>query len=183
MSAERLFLPELVSGRGTAWQSRVVEGEPRTRLRLNPGYRARQIGKHQLRRNPQRRDAGNGEPRIARSIPPGPITEAMRTAIDLDRQARIAAIEVQHVRPARMLSAELQATGPFAQFTPQQPFRQAQFSSEATRPVDPAFAWLGRCIPEHWKSPSTTLWVVPLPETSSGRNERLSKDARLGVKS
>src|SRR3546814_1599858 len=58
-----LFLPELVSGRGTVRRSRMVEGQPRLRGRDNPPHDTVQIAKHLACGNPHRRDTVRLEPR------------------------------------------------------------------------------------------------------------------------
>ena len=64
------------------------------------------IAKHILRRNAKNRDALGFEPFRARVIPLGPIAKVVCSAVDLDRQLRRRAIEVEYVCSDRMLTPD-----------------------------------------------------------------------------
>ncbi len=81
----------------------------------------------------------------------------MRFAIDLDRQLRVRAIEVEDITRDRMLTAELDPIGRTTQPLPQQCFGQAHRLTQATGL-------------RYGRGPSTTLRVVPLPMPCMGRN-------------
>ena len=89
------FLPELVSGRGTA--RRVVEGETLHAGRNDPLNHGTQIGQHFTRRNAQGRNASLRKPRIARRVTSWPVTHAMPFAVDFNGKVRIVAKEVEHI--------------------------------------------------------------------------------------
>ncbi len=171
MGAEvTLFLPELVSGRGTARHSRVVEGQTRNASGHYANGNRVQIPQHLKRRNTQRRDAACIEPGITPAIRPGANSAAMPLTIDLDRQSRIAAKEIENVGAARMLPPKLQTARSRSQYLPQQHLRQRHLSAQLPRALYRSERSRWRLISQHRLSPSTMLRMVPLPETSSGRN-------------
>jgi hypothetical protein len=49
-------------------------------------------------------------------------SRCMRKTINFDRETDGGTIKIKHVFTRRMLTSELEATGPLAQFTPQQSF-------------------------------------------------------------
>ena len=98
-----LVLPELVSGRGTT--RRVVEGETLRASRNDALNHCPQIGQNLARWDAQGCNASLRKPRIARSVARGPVTHAMSFAIDFNCKTRIAAKEVEHIGPARLLDA------------------------------------------------------------------------------
>src|SRR5689334_3515499 len=106
------ILPELDSGRGTA--RRVVEGQTRDGLRNHPTDRRIRVLQNVNRWNAEGRDSRLAKPRIPHLIPLRAISTRMRLAVDFDRQPRIAAEEIEHIRPAGMLPAELQTLRPLA---------------------------------------------------------------------
>ena len=165
-----LFLLELVSGRGTARRSRVVEGQARGSLGDNASNNHVQILKHIGRRNTHRRDPAIGKPVVADIITGRLLPPRMRLAIDFDRQPRVAAVKIQRVGARRVLAAELQTTRSSAQRLSQQHFRQSHRLPQSARLTDRPRFCLWRDILERNGHPSTMLRMVPLPETSSGRN-------------
>jgi len=164
------ILPELVSGRGTAPRSWVVEGQPRTRLRNDAAHDRVEIAEDLLRRYAQGRDAMREELGVPSCIHSWTLSSPMRFAIDLDREPRVAAVEVETECARRMLVPEFEPRRPLPQQPPQQHFGQAHGPSPTPRALHGAPATLRRMILEHRESPSTMLRMVPLPETSSGRN-------------
>ena len=164
------FLPELVSGRGTVRRSRMVEGQTRTGLRDDASNNRVQILEHLSSRNAHRRKPALRKPRISSFIPGRLISARMGLAIDLDHQPRVAAVEVQRIRPGRMLPAELQSARSGLQRLPQQEFGQAHRASQSARLLNRAGACLWRDVLEHGSYPPVSASHCPLPETSSGRN-------------
>jgi len=165
------FLPELVSGRGTTRHRRVVEGQPRTCSYDNMAYYALNISEYVYRRYSQCRDTSRCEPSISTSIALRPVSTAVRFAIDLDRQPRITAIEVEtKLFPCRALSPKFQVAGPLSQLLPKQNFWQRHLATEPTRLSNRLHLSLRCDVSEHSPCPSTMLRMVPLPEPSSGRN-------------
>jgi hypothetical protein len=124
------FLAELVSGRGTARRSRVVEGQPRCRLSDDETHDAIQIGQHIARRNAQGNYAMRRKPIIPRHVFCGSVAPLMPLAVNLDREPRIATIEIENETAARMLASEFKAAGTVPQHPPQQHFRQAHRASQ-----------------------------------------------------
>jgi|GEM_PF-460870 len=82
----------------------------------------------------------------------------MRLSVDFNRKPGRNAYEVEHERSGRMLPPPLQAAGSFAQFPPEQDFRQAHLSSKSARGSDRRSR-----TRQHRASPSTLLRTVPLP--------------------
>ena len=107
MQTARSILPELVSGRGTSRRSRMVEGQPRGGLRRNPTQHRIRVAENIGRRNPQRLNPGRSQPPIPGRIPLRSVTPRVGLSIHFYRQPRIAAEEIQNVRPGGMLAAEL----------------------------------------------------------------------------
>ena len=172
------FLPELVSGRGTARRSRVVEGEPRPRFGNDQGQGRRKVIQNRACRNAQGRNARTCEPTISRVIPVRVVTHAVDHAIHLNGKPRIGAIEIQNIRATRVLAAEFQSAGPFAQLTPEQDFRQRHFAPQLSRPADTASARFRRNVFEHRFPPSVSLREPP-PRDELG--EEWVSGIRMGI--
>jgi hypothetical protein len=169
-NAPSSFLPELVSGRGTARRSRVVEGQARTRFGNDPAQDRIKVPENLGRRNPQRRNPATSQPGIPSRIARRSLPKTMRLAIHLDREPCIAAVEIETERTGRMLVTKLEPGRPLAQFSPQQRLGQAHRTTPRSRSLHGVPAPFRRMILEHRTCPSTMLRMVPLPETSSGRN-------------
>jgi len=111
----------------------------------------------------QRLDALEPNGLIPTNVPLRAIPTIVRFPIDLDRQPRLAAEEVQYVGAKRMLSSKFQPGWSSAQHTPEQDFGQAH---RATKPARPK-ARIG--TRSHKNCPSTMLRMVPLPAKMAGR--------------
>jgi len=155
------ILPELVSGRGTARRSRVVEGESRLRFRENPRNCRVRIIENNSSGNPQSPNAGPSEPSVPRLIAGRIIAHVMRDAVHFDRKPSIATVKVENVRTAGMLPAEFEPAGAFAKFAPKQSLRQRQFSSQLSCAIDASGLGSGRNVFEHCSSPSVSLRELP----------------------
>ena len=94
----------------------MVEGLAGTEDVLNHPF---QIAKNFPRWNPQRPIPLTQKPRIARFITCRISAATMRFAIHFDRQPRLHADKIQHVRPSRMLSPELVSRRTCSQLAPQ----------------------------------------------------------------
>ena len=162
------ILPELVSGRGTARRSRVVEGKSAARRRNDGGDRRAQVPQHISGRNAQRGNSLTSEPRIARCVSLRAIPAIMGDAVDLDSQLGIAAKEVQNVSARRMLAAEFQPARPPAQFAPDQHFGQSHVPAQLARLWHGLAFGLGRNIPEHRISPPPCFAWSPSPRQARG---------------
>ena len=162
-----MILPELVSGRGTARRSRVVEGQPCDGERKDRVGDVIRRGQNARRRDAESADSRLRQPGVAAFVPLAP--HRMGRPIDLDRQSRIGAIGIEYIRPAWMLTAELASARRAAQSLPQQHLRQGHLPSQSPCAADTAMARVRRNVLEHRVHPSTMLRMVPLPETSSGR--------------
>ena len=143
------ILPELVSGRGTARRSRVVEGQPRPRGFENPPNDGIHVTQYFRRRNAQRGHPQSCEPRIARFVALRPVAPFMRLPVDLDRKSGVAAKEVEDVATAWVLFPKLETRRSFAQSLPEQDFRKRQFATLLARVPDRARAFLRCNIPQH----------------------------------
>jgi hypothetical protein len=82
-----------------------------------------QIGQYFLSGVAHDKHALRGKPCVAMRIPRRAIAPIMGFAIDLDRQTRRCAIEVEHIVARRMLSAEAQPVFVPSQREPQGDFR------------------------------------------------------------
>ena len=153
------FLPG--TGRGTV--RRTVEGTARHGAVNYVFDHSSFIPKHISGRDPQHRDILAGQPIIPFDVSLRPITETVALPIDLDREPRLSAEEIEHIRTSGMLTPEPEPTRPRAQQTPQQAFRQTERPTQSSR----VFDGLSRSG-EHCAFPSTTLRAVPLPVP--GRN-------------
>ena len=159
------FLPELVSGRGTARRSRVVEGQAGADFGDDAAQNRVGVPQDFYRRDAQGCDAGLKQPGVALR----PVAPVMRFTVYFDRQAGVAAKEIEAVRPGGMLPTEFYTSLLFAKDPPEDHLRQRHFTPKATRVANSAFSSLRCDVPEQGAGPSTMLRMVPLPETSSGR--------------
>jgi len=163
------ILPELVSGRGTARQSRVVEGQSGAGSGYDGHCSGIAITQDVGRADANRLYARLKEPAITRFVSLWPKAVFMRATVNLDGKSRVAAVEVDNVGAARMLASKFHALWARAQHTPQQHLRQAHRTSKSSRLRDGTGFSLWSRIAKHKDYPSTMLRMVPLPETSSGR--------------
>ncbi len=165
IEGDTLFLPKFHLGRGTV--RRTVEGQAIASLHHDIANDMIQIAKHVTRRDPQNRNAVLSQKRIAPGIPLRSVATPMHLAVNFDRQPRRRTVEVQHIRPRRMLSAKPQPLGPIAQHAPQCDLGQRHVPPQSARsPHRPARL---RRYPHR---PSTmAIAMVPLPKHSLGRNE------------
>ncbi len=159
-----LFLPKFHLGRGTV--RRTVEGQAIASLSDDIANDAVQIAKHLAGRNTQDGHAMLREKRIAPRVPLRPVSPLMGFPIDLHRKLCRRAVEVEHIRPRRMLPAKTQAFRPLAQDTPQHDLRQRQVAPEMSRS-----SYRPARLRRYSHRPSTMLRMVPLPKHSLGRNE------------
>ena len=163
------FLPELVSGRGTARRSRVVEGQACSR-RIDDIRRAGFSIAHYIGSwNAKRFDSGRREEGIPPCVAAWPVAHIVRDTIDLDAQSCIAAIEIENEIITTVLTSEFEAIGARLKYAPQQHFRKRHLSAQSAGFPNGAGGRFRCNIPEHRIHPSTMLRMVPLPETSSGR--------------
>jgi hypothetical protein len=168
-----LILPELASGRGTARRSRVVEGQAHSRASDDVSKDCVDILEDLPRGYPEGVDFSSGKPGVARCIPPRPISKGVGFPIDFDREPGIAAEEVENIGPAWMLSAELHSLRLMSQALPKNHLRQGHRLPKDPCVLNAVGSRFGCNIFEHPEGPSTMLRMVPLPETSSGRNGNL----------
>ena len=155
-----LYLPG--TGRGTAGPRPVVEGCPLATGVNDQSHDCLNVAQHFGRRHAQGSEAEPAYDCIPLLIPRRPVTPRMRLAIDLDRQARLQAREVETVRPKRMLSPELVPPRTLAESAPEQHLRQVAGAAFAAGAQDGGAG----CR----EDPSTMLRMVPLPVP--GRYER-----------
>jgi hypothetical protein len=141
----------------------MVEGYSSARLRQNETDNGIKITKHIAGRDPKRPDARPTQGIVAGEIALGPIGPIVRLAVDLDRQRSLSTEEVDHERAKRMLPAKLQSIWTLAKNAPQQNFWQAHLTPKFARSIDRT----GRPL-RHRSSPSTMLFMVPLPEQTRG---------------
>jgi len=108
-------------------------------------------------RNAESAESEFGETRIAGLIAGRPIPPIMRFPVDLDREPRLQACEIEDISIDRMLAAKFETTRPRAQNAPQQHLRKIAAATFPARAND----GLARGV-EH---PSTTRLrrAVPLP--------------------
>jgi hypothetical protein len=162
------FLPELASGRGTSRRSRMVEGQPRNRLRQGSADDRIDITKHFRRGNPEGLNTGSEKPGIPRFITSRPVASGVRFPIYFHREARIAAEEIEDERAGRVLASKFQPARPVTQRSPKKGFGQAHLGAERARSLHGSRRSFRCNVLEHSR-PSTMLRMVPHPETSSGR--------------
>jgi hypothetical protein len=165
-------LPELVSGRGTAQRSGVVEGQARRCFIDDPAENRIGTFENVSGRNGQCLDPGFAEPIVSCLIALRSMSARMSLAIDFDRQASVAAEEIKHEGTSRMLPPELQSGGTLPQPMPQENFRETHLPAQVSSLAAGACARIGRDILKRRLYPSTMLRMVPLPQTSSGRTWR-----------
>ncbi len=170
MRNDSSFLPELVSGRGTARRSRVVEGQSRTRLGNDPAENCIGIAKNFDSRNAHSPDAARREPGIPSSVSLRPIAKPVHLAIHFDREPGIATVEIKTEFAGGMFMPKFESCRPLAKLSPEETFGQAHLAPSRPRLPHSPFASFRRMILEHRARRSTMLRMVPLPETSSGRN-------------
>ena len=106
-------------------------------VRPDPGQYAVQIDPQILRRNPQYGYSLCRQPHRSTSVMLRPLCIAVLLPIDLDRQPRLGAVEVEHKDTDRMLPSEFQASQlTTAQTDPQPRFRRRQAAPQHPRPAD-----------------------------------------------
>jgi len=101
----------------------MVEGFGTT-FEKNKIQNAIEVLQHVRRRNSHGSDFRLSKPLVASSVACWCVPEPMNCAVHFDAQARMLAIEVQHIRTGRVLSPELQPVGARAQVLPENDFRQ-----------------------------------------------------------
>ena len=117
----------------------------------------------------QGHDPGGEKPGVASRITLGAVAPVVGFAIDFDRQACVAAEEIEAVRAGWMLPTEFDAGILTTQRLPENDFRKRHLATKSAGIADGAPSSLRCDVPEHGAGPSTMLRMVPLPETSSGR--------------
>ena len=169
MEVKRLWvLPELASGRGTARQRRVVEGQSCS-SRSNDRIENRpDVTKNFRRRYPEGLYSGGSHPPVASRVSAGSVAAIMDLAVNFDRQTGIAAEKVQDVGAAGMLAAKLQAVRPLSQRLPEHDLGKGHFATQPACRADASLSSFRCDVLKHF-CPSTMLRMVPLPEPSSGR--------------
>ena len=115
------------------------------------------------------RDVLNREPDDPDPLPVQPLRPppvmldllGMHRPVDLDAELRLRTIEIEDVRPDRMLPPEVRALPVAAQHMPKRTFRLGHCAAQRLRPL----LRQDRCShgPVLVAAPSTTLRVVPLP--------------------
>jgi hypothetical protein len=85
---------------------------------------------HIRRGHPKRPNTRVGEPLIAVSISIREVAEFVNSAINLNAQPGPLRIEIKHVRPSRVLFAELESARPLSKMLPKDNFRQSHLSSK-----------------------------------------------------
>src|SRR5437868_13815967 len=126
------ILPALASGRGTARQSRVVEGQTRLRFVNNPSKHRVSIVQHVTRRHPQSGNSRREEPGVSSCVARGLISDRVALGIDFDCEACVTAEEIQNVQPARVLPAKLQSGWALPQPIPEDHLRKTHFAAKAS---------------------------------------------------
>ena len=160
-----LILPELVSGRGTIRQGRMVEGQTRQRLGRDPTNHCIDVLQDIHCRNTKRRDARRTQPLIPLSVAGRTIATRVSFPVNLDCQAGIRAEEVEYVRSRRMLPPELETVRALAKHLPENDFRQGHRATKlacASGSRSPRF-WCD--VPKHTPPPCSARSLEP----SSGR--------------
>jgi hypothetical protein len=123
-----------------------------------PGNQARdrlKIPHHVNGGNPERRDAQRGQCRIASGIAFRAVAHVMGHTVDLDREFRGRAVEIEDIRTERMLAAKAHAFRSGAEMLPELHFGRGQVATE----VPCAFYRPSRR--RHFSPPPASL--VPLP--------------------
>ena len=166
MIASRSILLELVSGRGTA--RRVVEGKPRCRFHQDERHDSTNVTQHIPRWNAQRGNPGPSEIDVAHRVAFRPVAARMAFPVDLDREPRIAAKEIQNIGAAGVLAAEFEAARSGSKRAPKQYFRQAHRAPQLPRPRNAATFGFGRDILEQSISPPSVLRTATSPRQARG---------------
>jgi len=166
------ILPELVSGRGTAPRSGVVEGQARTCFRKDSAQHGVEVAQHFLRGNAQCHDARGCEPGVPTIVTPGTLSKGVRFPIDLDRQSCVGAIKVETIFARRVFAPELEAVRSLPQQLLQQYFGQTHFPPPSTRSLDSPATSFRRMILEHSASPPPCFAWSPSPSQARGGFER-----------
>src|SRR3954471_5925515 len=96
-------------GRGTARSA--VEGLTGAAVRQNESHRRLDIAAQFIGRNPEGPESMLLQPPVPVLIPFGILPHLVRDAVDLDDELGLGTVEIDCVRPERMLSAELDAGG------------------------------------------------------------------------
>jgi len=107
----------------------MVEGESRNGNVQDMRDDPLQIVQHARGRNPQRLDVVQYQPGIAGRVARRLLSTIMRFAIDLDAKQCVRTEKIERVGTRGMLTTEFERTGAFAQFAPEQDFRQRHFFS------------------------------------------------------
>ena len=92
-----------------------------------------QILEYERRRYAQHSKPARLQIGIAAQIALGPVAHIMRLAVNFDSHAPLKASEIQHQFAKRMVAAEFEPAGPFAQFTPDQSLWQVARAALAFR--------------------------------------------------
>ena len=110
---------------------------------------------HLNRRDAHHRNPHNPQRRIPALVSQRPLAHVMGDAIDLERNLRGSAIEIQHPIPDRMLTADLHPIRLKPQMSPQQRLRQTRLRTQLARQgnvtrllwprQDPLRHWLRQC--------------------------------------
>jgi hypothetical protein len=164
------FLPELVSGRGTARRSRAVEGQASARFRHNPAYDRIKIIEKVARGDTKRLNSSGAQPFVASCVPGWSVASRMDFAVDFNGQPSIAAKRIENIRSGWMLASEFEPTWVLPEHLPQKHLRERHLTAKMASVSHSPLSGLRRDILEHEPCPSTVLRTVPLPETSSGRS-------------
>lgn len=158
------ILPELVSGRGTARRSRVVEGRARRSHVKNLRHCRVEIAQHIAGGDAQSLDPVFGQQGITPGIFRGSFFKAMSLAIRFDAQPRLGTVEVEDEGSGRMLATKLEPVRAGAELRPQGDLGKREGAAQSARSFD-GLSWFS----QHRVCPSTQLCIVPLPKQSWGR--------------
>ena len=164
------ILPQLRWGRGTI--RRTVEGRAPARVVGDQSQDTLEIPQYFRRWNPHRHNAIGSQPLIASFIPLRPGTAFMRLPVHLDAQLRTVAVEIERIRSGRMLFAPVESPSTATKLLPQKHLGKGKRTPQRSGPAirfARAFQHAARSR-SSCATPSTMLRMVPLPETSSGRN-------------
>ncbi len=157
-------------------------------------YRPFQILQHIFCGQPKHSKSARRQKRIPPHIPSRSISAIMRLTIDFNRQPRFKTGKIQHKLAQRMLPPEFVTTGPFAQFPPDQNFRQVAGSALTPGQLPGIGAGGKHCFPFHLNSLSGLLrkpvspcrrdifGSAPPSSTSPERRGRCAQRIRRGLK-
>ena len=143
------ILPELVSGRGTALRSRVVEGQARNRCPKHSIGFAFNILQYFRCGNAKGFNTLFVKPIVSRHILIRAITKIMRHTINLHRKPRIITIEIENIRTGRMLPPEFQAIRSLPKLLPEHDFRKRHVFTQTPRFADSDGMGFGCVIFQH----------------------------------